>query len=151
MPLFGHVSPGNHNAVKEVVNSTHPLRSKIFSYYNSIVTSVQNHTKVPSFFCTKSSSNAKVNELEWNGSKYVTTLTDSNGVLANYSFSASVDGVSFSTSGNKLTISMTKAPSKEFTITANKKNAKRRGVVVWSDGQKWCSDSRCCQLFAGGQ
>ncbi|MDD3139423.1 MAG: SpaA isopeptide-forming pilin-related protein [Lachnospiraceae bacterium] len=132
---FGHVSTGNHNAVKEIVNSAHPLRSKILSYYDSIVSSVQNHTKVPSF-CTKYSSNAKVNELEWNGSKYVTTLTDSNGVLANYSFTASVDGVSFSTSGNKLTISMTKAPSKEFTITATKKNAKRRGVVVWSDGKK---------------
>ena len=29
---------------------------------------------------------------------------------------------------------MDKAPSKEFTITAAKKNGVRRGVVVWSDG-----------------
>lgn len=62
------------------------------------------------------------------------TLTDTNGVLGNYNFSANIDGVSFSVSGNKLTVSMEKAPSKEFTITAAKKNGVRRGVVVWSDG-----------------
>lgn len=73
-------------------------------------------------------------EAEWNGSKYVATLTDTNGVLGNYNFSANIDGVSFSVSGNKLTVSMDKAPSKEFTITAAKKNGVRRGVVVWSDG-----------------
>ena len=117
----------------ECVSSAHPLRSKILSYYNSMVTSVQNHTKVPSF-CTRSSGSAKVNELEWNGSKYVATLTDTNGVLGNYNFSANIDGVSFSVSGNKLTVSMDKAPSKEFTITAAKKNGVRRGVVVWTDG-----------------
>ena len=130
---FNHVSTGGYNAVLECVSSAHPLRSKILSYYNSMVTSVQNHTKVPSF-CTRSSGSAKVNELEWNGSKYVATLTDTNGVLGNYTFSANIDGVSFSTSGNKLTVSMEKAPSKEFTITAAKKNGVRRGVVVWSDG-----------------
>lgn len=104
------------------------------NYYNSMVSSVQNHTVVPSF-CTKSSGSAKVNELEWNGSKYVATLTDSNGVLSNYDFKASISGVTFSTSGNKLTVSMDKAPSKEFTITASKKNGVRRGVVVWSEGK----------------
>ena len=130
---FNHVSTGGCNAVLECVSSAHPLRSKILSYYNSMVTSVQNHTKVPSF-CTRSSGSAKVNELEWNGSKYVATLTDTNGVLGNYNFSANIDGVSFSVSGNKLTVSMEKAPSKEFTITAAKKNGVRRGVVVWSDG-----------------
>lgn len=130
---FNHVSTGGCNAVLECVSSAHPLRSKILSYYNSMVTSVQNHTKVPSF-CTRSSGSAKVNELEWKGSKYVATLTDTNGVLGNYNFSANIDGVSFSVSGNKLTVSMDKAPSKEFTITAAKKNGVRRGVVVWTDG-----------------
>lgn len=117
---FNHVSTSGYNAVLECVSTAHPLRSKILSYYNSMVTSVQNHTKVPSF-CTRSSGSAKVNELEWNGSKYVATLTDTNGVLGNYNFSANIDGVSFSVSGNKLTVSMEKAPSKEFTITAAKR------------------------------
>ena len=131
---FSHKSPGSYDAVLDCVSPSHPLRSKILSYYNSIVTSVQNHTKVPSF-CTRSSGSASVYELKWDGSKYVTTLTDTNGVLGNYNFSANIDGVTFSTSGNKLTVSMDKEPSKEFTITAAKKNGVRRGVVVWSDGR----------------
>ena len=131
---FNHKAASGCSNVKDVINVKHPLRSKIMSYYNSMVSSVQNHTVVPSF-CTKSSGSAKVNELEWNGNKYVTTLTDSNGVLSNYAFKASISGVTFSTSGNKLTVSMDKAPSKEFTITASKKNGVRRGVVVWSEGK----------------
>lgn len=131
---FNHKAASGCSNVKDVINAKHPLRSKIMSYYNSMVSSVQNHTIVPSF-CTKSSGSAKVNELEWNGNKYVTTLTDSNGVLAKYNFKASISGVTFSTSGNKLTVSMDKAPSKEFTITASKKNGVRRGVVVWSEGK----------------
>lgn len=131
---FNHKAASDCSNVKDVINAKHPLRSKIMSYYNSMVSSVQNHTVVPSF-CTKSSGSAKVNELEWNGSKYVTTLTDSNDVLSNYAFKASISGVTFSTSGNKLTVSMDKAPSKEFTITASKKNGVRRGVVVWSEGK----------------
>ena len=131
---FNHKAASGCSNVKDVINAKHPLRSKIMSYYNSMVSSVQNHTVVPSF-CTKSSGSAKVNELEWNGSKYVATLTDSNGVLSNYAFKASISGVTFSTSGNKLTVSMDKAPSKEFTITASKKNGVRRGVVVWSEGK----------------
>ena len=131
---FNHKASSGCSNVKDVINSKHPLRSKIMSYYNSMVSSVQKHTVVPSF-CTKSSGSAKVNELEWNGSKYVATLTDSNGVLSNYDFKASISGVTFSTSGNKLTVSMDKAPSKEFTITASKKNGVRRGVVVWSEGK----------------
>lgn len=131
---FNHKAASGCSNVKDVINAKHPLRSKIMSYYNSMVSSVQNHTVVLSF-CTKSSGSAKVNELEWNGSKYVTTLTDSNGVLSNYAFKASISGITFSTSGNKLTVSMDKAPSKEFTITASKKNGVRRGVVVWSEGK----------------
>ena len=131
---FNHKAASGCSNVKDVINAKHPLRSKIMNYYNSMVSSVQNHTVVPSF-CTKSSGSAKVNELEWNGSKYVATLTDSNGVLSNYDFKANISGVTFSTSGNKLTVSMDKAPSKEFTITASKKNGVRRGVVVWSEGK----------------
>ena len=131
---FNHKAASGCSNVKDVINAKHPLRSKIMSYYNSMVSSVQKHTVVPSF-CTISSGSAKVNELEWNGSKYLATLTDSNGVLSNYAFKASISGVTFSTSGNKLTVSMDKAPSKEFTITASKKNGVRRGVVVWSEGK----------------
>ena len=131
---FNHKSPGSYDAILDNIQKGHPLYSRIMAYYNSMSQSVQKHTKVPSF-CTKSSGSAKVNELKWDGSKYVTTLTDSNGVLGNYEFSANIDGVTFSKNGNKLTVSMTKAPSKEFTITATKTNGTRKGIVVWTDGK----------------
>lgn len=131
---FNHKSPGSYDAILDQIQKGHPLYSRIMAYYNSMSESVQKHTKVPSF-CTKSSGSAKVNELKWDGSKYVTTLTDSNGVLGNYEFSANIDGVTFSKSENKLTVSMTKAPSKEFTITATKTNGTRKGIVVWTDGK----------------
>lgn len=131
---FNHKSPGSYDAILDQIQKGHPLYSRIMAYYNSMSESVQKHTKVPSF-CTKSSGSARVNELKWNGSKYVTTLTDSNGVLGNYEFSANIDGVTFSKSGNKLIVSMTKAPSKEFTITATKTNGTRKGIVVWTDGK----------------
>ena len=131
---FNHKSPGSYDAILDHIQKGHPLYSRIMAYYNSMSESVQKHTKVPSF-CTKSSGSAKVNELKWDGSKYVTTLTDSNGVIGNYEFSANIDGVTFSKSGNKLIVSMTKAPSKEFTITATKTNGTRKGIVVWTDGK----------------
>lgn len=131
---FNHKAASGCSNVKDVVNAAHPLRSKIFSYYDSMVASIQKHTVAPSF-CNRSAGSAKTLELEWDGSKYTTTLTDANNVLSNYSFSASISGVSFSTNGNKLTVSMEKAPSDAFTITASKKNSVRRGVVVWSEGK----------------
>lgn len=131
---FNHKAASGCSNVKDVVNAAHPLRSKIFSYYDSMVASIQKHTVVPSF-CNRSVGSAKTLELEWDGSKYTTTLTDANNVLSNYSFSASISGVSFSTNGNKLTVSMEKAPSDAFTITASKKNSVCRGVVVWSEGK----------------
>ena len=85
---FNHKAASGCSNVKDVVNAAHPLRSKIFSYYDSMVASIQKHTVVPSF-CNRSAGSAKTLELEWDGSKYTTTLTDTNNVLSNYSFSAS--------------------------------------------------------------
>ena len=51
-----------------------------------------------------------------------------------YSFSASVSGIRFSVNGNKLTITTDTAPSDTVTITAEKKNSQRRGVITWTDG-----------------
>lgn len=131
---FNHVGTGGYDAILDVLNPNHPLRGKVLGYYNSMVSSVQNHTVVPSF-CGKSTGSAKTVELEWNGSQYTATLTDTNDVLGNYDFSANTPGVNFSISGNKLTISMDKAPSDTMTISATKKNGVRRGVITWTDGR----------------
>ena len=128
---FSHVSTGGYNAVTEQIGASHPLRSQIFSYYSMIEANVQSHSKIPSFM-SKSSSRAQDIELEWNGSGYAATLTDTNGVLGNYSFSGS--GLSFSVSGNTLTITAKTAPEDTVTITAEKKDSQRRGIITWSDG-----------------
>lgn len=130
---FNKVGTGGKDAICDQISTSHPLYSQIMSYYNSIAASVQTHSKVPSFFA-KSAGKAKNIELEWDGEKYTATLTDTNNVLSNYSFSASVSGIRFSVNGNKLTITADTAPSDTVTITAEKKNSQRRGVITWTDG-----------------
>ena len=130
---FNKVGTGGKDAICDQISTGHPLYSQIMSYYNSIAASVQTHSKVPSFF-SKSAGKAKNIELEWDGEKYTATLTDTNNVLSNYSFSASVSGIHFSVSGNKLTITADTAPSDTVTIIAEKKNSQRRGVITWTDG-----------------
>ncbi len=130
---FNKVSTGGKDAICDQISTNHPLYSRIMSYYNSIARSVQTHSKVPSFFA-KSTGKAKNIELEWDSEKYTATLTDTNNVLSNYSFSASVSGIRFSVNGNKLTITADTAPSDTITITAEKKNSQRRGVITWTDG-----------------
>lgn len=129
---FNHVDPGSADAVKSVYRTSHPLYSRFSAYYDSIEDSVQKHTIVPSFMA-RSTGKAKTVELNWDGSCYSATLTDTNGVLGNYRFSANQTGVSFSVHGNVLTISTQNAPTGTLRVTAEKE-ALRKGVVVWSDG-----------------
>lgn len=129
---FNHVDAtkhGKHN-IKEIISSKHPLRSKIFSHYSRIEKSVKQHTTVPSF-ASRSKSKARSVELKWNGKNYSTTINDTNGVLANYDFSGS--GLTFSKSGNSLTITAEKAPKDDVLITVNKKNSQRKAVITWTD------------------
>lgn len=129
---FNHVDAtkhGKHN-IKEIISSKHPLRSKIFSHYSRIEKSVKQHTTVPSF-ASRSKSKARSIELKWNGKNYSTTINDTNGVLSNYDFSGS--GLTFSKSGNSLTITAEKAPKDDVLITVNKKKSQRKAVITWTD------------------
>ena len=130
---FNKVGTGGKSAIVEQISTNHPLYSRIMGYYNSIAASVQRHSKVPSFLA-KSAGKAQNIELEWNGEAYTATLTDTNGVLSDYVFSANASGIRFSVSGNMLTITADDAPSDTVTITAEKKNSQRRGVITWTDG-----------------
>lgn len=130
---FNKAGTGGKDAVLDQISPNHPLRDKIMSYYNSIAASVQSHSKLPSFFA-KSAGKAQSIELEWDGEKYTATLTDNNNVLSNYSFSAGTSGIRFSVNGNKLTITADEAPGDTVTITAQKKNSQRRGIITWTDG-----------------
>lgn len=119
--------------IKDTIKDSHPLRDLIFQYYTDIEKKVQQHTMLPSFF-TRSSGSADTYELKWNGTDYSVTLTDTNGVLGNYSFSSSTSGMKFEVNGNKLTIRCNEAPKDAVSIMAEKKNGERKGVVIWSDG-----------------
>ena len=130
---FNKVGTGGKSAIVEQISTNHPLYSRIMGYYNSIAASVQRHSKVPSFLA-KSAGKAQNIELEWNGEAYTATLADTNGVLSDYVFSANASGIRFSVSGNTLTITADDAPSDTVTITAEKKNSQRRGVITWTDG-----------------
>lgn len=132
---FDHVwgsSQGKNNII-EYISDSHPLRSQIFSHYASIEAQVKRHTMLPSFF-SRSAGAADTFELKWNGTNYSVTLTDSNNVLSNYTFSSSTAGIRFSVDGNRLTISCDTAPKGAVSVTAEKVNGQRSGVVVWSDG-----------------
>ena len=130
---FNKVGTGGKSAIVEQISTNHPLYGQIMGYYNSIAASVQRHSKVPSFLA-KSMGKARNIELEWNGEAYTATLTDTNGVLSDYVFSANASGIRFSVSGNTLTITADDAPSDTVTITAEKRNSQRRGVITWTDG-----------------
>lgn len=129
---FNKVSTGGKDAILDQISPDHPLYDKIMRYYDSMAASVQNHSKLPSFFA-KSTGKAQNIELEWDGEKYTATLTDQNNVISDYSFSASDSGIRFSVNGNRLTITAEKAPSDTVTITAEK-TAQRRGIITWTDG-----------------
>ena len=125
---FNHVAPGDgYNCVAEYIAEDHPLHDRVFSCYDSLVSKVRKHTIIPSF-CGKEYS------LDWNGERYSVTLTDSNGILDQFAFSAGNEAVKTSRSGNTLTIYTYSDPGKAVTITATRLGSFRKGLVVWTDG-----------------
>lgn len=128
---FNHVTPNGYNAILEQVRGDHPLRNGIMNYYNAIASAVQQHTKMPSFL-SRTAGKAQTVELSWDGSRYCAELTDTNGVIGNYNYSA--PGMNCVVSGNKLIITSNSAPTDRVTLTAEKKSSQRRGLIIWSDG-----------------
>ena len=131
---FNHVDANaqGKNNVTEYISAEHPLRSQIFSQYSAIESAVKRHTMLPSFF--SSTADAGAYELKWDGEKYSATLTDTNGVLGDYTFSSSTAGLNFSVDGSQLTITSSQALKGAVTVKAEKISAQRSGVVVWTDG-----------------
>ena len=128
---FNHVTPNGYNAILEQVRGDHPLRNGIMNYYNAIASAVQQHTKLPSFL-SRTAGKAQTVELSWDGSRYCVELTDNNGVIGNFNYSA--PGMNCVVSGNKLIITSNSAPTDKVTLTAEKKSSQRRGLIIWSDG-----------------
>lgn len=88
--------------------------------YDQIVALMATHNTIPSFMSDSTTGITK--ELSYNGGKYSLTLTDSNGVLSDYTFPSSNSNVSVTKSDNTLTISSTTAISGSARITATRNN-----------------------------
>ena len=88
--------------------------------YNQIVSLLSKHNTIPSFMSGGADDITK--ELSYQDGKYTMTLTDNNGVLADYSFATSDSKVSVSKSGNKLTITSETAFDGSVRITATRSN-----------------------------
>lgn len=130
---FNHVDTGSCDRVLDSIKENNPIRSQILNHYSDIEKAVKNHTKVPSF-CARSTGKAKTIEMQWDGKQYVSVLIDSNNVLSNYSFHSNVPSVSFAVNGNKLTVTSKTAPKEEITVTAEKNDSQRKGLITWTDG-----------------
>lgn len=84
--------------------------------YDQIVSLLTRHTTVPSFM------NGGSRELEYKDGAYTLTLTDSNGVLSEYSFTSSNSRVCIAKSGNTLTLTSSEALDGTVRITATRSN-----------------------------
>ena len=115
---------GSYNQTSTTVYSLHfgsnYANSGARAVYDQIVAMLREHNTIPSFM--SGGKNDITKELAYKDGKYSITLTDSNGVLSDYSFSSSDSSVSVSKSGNKLTISSTVAISGSVRITAKRNN-----------------------------
>lgn len=115
---------GSYNQTSTTVYSLHfgsnYANSGARAVYDQIVAMLREHNTIPSFM--SGGKNDITKELAYKDGKYSITLTDSNGVLSDYSFSSSDSNVSVSKSGNKLTISSTVAISGSVRITVKRNN-----------------------------
>lgn len=84
--------------------------------YVQILALLEQHNTVPSFMT------GSTKELEYRDGVYTLTLTDTNGVLADFDFSASDRTVTLSKSGNTLIISSAESFSGTVKITASRNN-----------------------------
>ena len=110
--------------------------------YNSIVSSVQNAMKIPSF-TSRSSGAAPTVTMSGNQA----SVTDSNGVLGNFSF-ANGNGASFSKSGNTLTITKTGSisPSTVFSATRSLPSAENSTVSIYYSASS--TYQTCVKLYS---
>ena len=110
--------------------------------YNSIVSSVQNAMKIPSF-TSRSSGSAPTITMSGNQ----VSVTDSNGVLGNFSFTNG-NGASFSKSGNILTITKTGSisPTALFSATRSLPSAENSTVSIYYSASS--TYQTCVKLYS---
>ena len=96
--------------------------AEIGQIYDTILSYMLSYMKLPSFM-TAVSTTAPQEELPYDGSTYSLTLTDTNNVIGNYSFSASDTAVSVEVSGNQLILRSVSPLSAPVTVVAIRNSA----------------------------
>ena len=110
------------------------------SYYAEVKAKLLNAYTIPSFASSSSSSFSTTIKLDWDGSKYTATVTDSNSVSAYYTYS--YNGIKFTKNGNKLTISTTNEYPSGVVATGSRTIGDDSNLAWWK-----CTDSSI-QLIA---
>ena len=96
--------------------------AEIGQIYDTILSYMLSYMTLPSFM-TAVSSSAPQEELSYDGSAYSLTLTDTNNVIGNYSFSASDTVVSVEVSGSRLILRSASPLSAPVTVVATRNSA----------------------------
>ena len=96
--------------------------AEIGQIYDTILSYMLSYMTLPSFM-TAVSGNAPQEELSYDGTTYSITLTDTNNVIENYSFSASDTVVSVAVSGNQLILRSASPLSAPVTVVATRNSA----------------------------
>lgn len=96
--------------------------AEIGQIYDMILSYMLSYMTLPSFM-TAVSTTAPQEELPYDGSTYSLTLTDTNNVIGNYSFSASDTAVSVEVSGNQLILRSVSPLSAPVTVVAIRNSA----------------------------
>ena len=91
-------------------NLFHYAGDDVAAAYNIIIDRIMSHGVIPSFAVRYRSqlSDGNAIQLTWDGSKYVGTVTDTNGGLSQYAFRAGINGVTVKQRRNVLTVTATK-------------------------------------------
>ena len=96
--------------------------AEIGQIYDTILSYMLSYMTLPSFM-TAVSSSAPQEELSYDGSAYSLTLTDTNNVIGNYSFTASDTAVSAEVTGNRLFLRSASPLSAPVSVVATRNSA----------------------------
>ena len=111
--------------------------------YNKIAKAFKNYEKIPSFaFDTNAKAKNNVYDLKYKSGNYTLTITDTNKVLSEFDFKKT-DGVSVSVSGNKITITSSKAIKSPVVFSAD------RNMPNVSDTLVACGDTSLQDVVTG--
>lgn len=100
------------------------------SNYDKIIAKLNDYNVIPSFaYETQANAKSNVKELKYSDGQYTLTLTDSNKILSDYTFKKTGD-VSVSISGNKITLTSSKAIDTPVVFSAEKKMPKVTSTLI---------------------